>query len=67
MALRDRNIHAYHHDVCLERAAILLLDTNKTIFEIAADIGYSGSGNFSNAFKKRYGISPAQFRRSGRL
>ncbi|MDR2179211.1 MAG: AraC family transcriptional regulator [Synergistaceae bacterium] len=59
-------IYAHRRDVCLERAAIMLLDTSKAVSEIAGDVGYLGSGNFSNAFKKRYGVSPAQFRRSGR-
>jgi AraC-like DNA-binding protein len=58
-------IYAYHRDICLERAAIMLLNTNKPIVEIAAAAGYSGSGNFCNAFKKRYGISPGQYRRKG--
>jgi AraC-like DNA-binding protein len=59
-------IYAYHRGICLERAAIMLLDTNKSVSEIAADAGYSGVGNFSNAFKKHYGVSPLQFRRQGR-
>jgi AraC-like DNA-binding protein len=59
-------IYAYHHDACMERASIMLLDTKKSIFEIAIEAGYSGNGNFCNAFKKRYGVSPIQYRRNGR-
>jgi AraC-like DNA-binding protein len=58
-------IYACHRDACLERAALMLLDTGKSIFEIAAEAGYSGSGNFCNAFKKHYGVSPSQYRRKG--
>jgi AraC-like DNA-binding protein len=59
-------IYAYHYSVCMERAAIMLLDTNKSVSEIAMDSGYSTIGNFSSAFKKHYGVSPVQFRRNGR-
>ncbi|MDR1579637.1 MAG: AraC family transcriptional regulator [Synergistaceae bacterium] len=59
-------IYAYHYGACMERAAIMLLDTNRSISEIALDSGYSASGNFGNAFKKHYGVSPIQFRRNGR-
>jgi AraC-like DNA-binding protein len=43
----------------------MLLNTNKPIFDIAAASGYSGSGNFCNAFKKRYGVSPGLYRSKG--
>jgi AraC-like DNA-binding protein len=60
-----KSIYACHRDACLERAAIMLLDTGKSIFEVAISAGYSGSGNFCNAFKKHYGVSPSQYRRKG--
>jgi AraC-like DNA-binding protein len=60
-------IYAYHRNVCLELAAAMLLDTKKTVSEIAIDIGYSSSVNFCYAFKKRYGISPGQYRKNGNL
>jgi AraC-like DNA-binding protein len=56
-------IYSYHRDACLERAALMLLDTNRSVCEIASDAGYSGGGNFTNAFKKRYGVSPSRYRR----
>lgn len=56
-------IYAYHYSACMERAAIMLLDTSKSVSEIAMDSGYSTIGNFSNAFKKHYGVSPSQYRR----
>jgi AraC-like DNA-binding protein len=59
-------IYASHRDACLERAAAMLLDTNMHAYEIAAKVGYSGNGNFANAFKKHYGVSPIQYRRNGR-
>jgi AraC-like DNA-binding protein len=59
-----KSIYACHRDACLERAAVMLLDTGKSIFEIAMDTGYSSSGNFCNAFKKHYGVPPSQYRQS---
>ncbi|MDR3164545.1 MAG: AraC family transcriptional regulator [Synergistaceae bacterium] len=60
-------IYVYHRNMRLEHAAIMLLDTHKSIFEIAIEAGYSGSGNFCNAFKKHYGVSPGQYRQKGGL
>jgi AraC-like DNA-binding protein len=62
-----KSIYACHRDACLELAAVMLLDTDKSIFEIALGTGYSGSGNFCNAFKNRYGVSPGQYRKNGKL
>jgi AraC-like DNA-binding protein len=58
-------IYSHHRNLCLERAARALLDTRKTIAEIAAESGYSGSASFCGAFKKRYRVSPNQYRRKG--
>jgi AraC-like DNA-binding protein len=58
-------IYAHHRNLCLEQAARALLDTRKAIAEIAVESGYSGSASFCNAFKKRYRVSPNQYRRNG--
>lgn len=50
-------------DTKLEIAQKDLLKTNKTISEIAMENGYSNSYQFSNLFKKAYGISPSSFRK----
>ncbi|MDR1020316.1 MAG: AraC family transcriptional regulator [Synergistaceae bacterium] len=59
-------IYAHHRNLCLERAAIMLLNANKSILQIAIDAGYANGENFCNAFKKRYGLSPSQYRRKGK-
>nr|WP_246615863.1 AraC family transcriptional regulator [Aquimarina litoralis] len=41
-----------------------ILETNKTIREIAFNIGYSSFGNFSNYFKSIVGQSPSDLRKS---
>ena len=59
-------IYAHHRNLCLSQAATLLLETDKSVFEIASNVGYSNSGNFGSAFKRRYGVSPIRYRRNGR-
>lgn len=55
-------IFRYHRKMCLQRAATLLLDTDKSINEIALDVGYSNPSNFCYAFKREFGITPLQYR-----
>lgn len=43
-------------------ACQLLLDTERTIFEIALDCGYEYPSHFTTAFKRRFGITPRKYR-----
>ncbi len=55
-----------HQDIIkgrIEHAAQLLLLTNKSVSEIAADCGYDNLEHFSRQFKKHHGVSPKKFRR----
>ena len=45
-------------------AKTLLLNTNKTISEIALDLTFSDGSNFSRFFKKMEGVTPGKFRKS---
>ncbi len=47
----------------LNHAKVLLVRTNKSISEIACEVGYSSSGSLINIFVRRNGISPSQYRR----
>ena len=49
----------------INRARLLLKDTQKTITEIALEVGFSEGGYFSRIFHREVGMSPDQFRRSG--
>lgn len=53
----------------LERAAALLTDsrTRSTVTEIAAAVGFDGPASFSRAFRREFGRTPSDVRRSGRV
>jgi CheY-like chemotaxis protein len=48
----------------INQAKSLLKNSQKTITEIALDVGFSDSGYFSRIFHRETGISPEQFRRA---
>jgi AraC family transcriptional regulator of arabinose operon len=46
----------------MNQASLLLKNSDLTITEIAENVGYDDSFNFSKAFKKVFGISPTNYR-----
>jgi signal transduction histidine kinase/AraC-like DNA-binding protein/ABC-type sugar transport system substrate-binding protein len=48
----------------VNQAQHLLLDTDKTITEIARDVGFSDSGYFSRVFRREVGLSPTGYRQN---
>jgi len=55
-------IYGYIHDCRMTLAKRLLLGTSKSAKEIAYDTGYSSPQHFSNAFKKKFGVTPNSVR-----
>jgi len=55
---------AYLNRYRVDRAKHLLADTNKSITEIAMEVGFSDSGYFSRVFRREVGISPEAYRRA---
>lgn len=49
-----------------ERARALLEEGRLSVTDIALDVGYGHTGNFSTAFKRRYGMSPVAYRKMAR-
>ncbi|MGL6153712.1 helix-turn-helix transcriptional regulator [Cetobacterium sp. SF1] len=47
----------------LERASVLLLETNLSITEIALKLNFSNLGKFSSSFKNKYFYTPLQFKK----
>ncbi|SET68304.1 helix-turn-helix domain-containing protein [Paenibacillus sp. NFR01] len=50
--------------VRMDQAALLLKESNYTVDEIAARVGYNSSHSFRRAFKRLTGISPSTYRQS---
>lgn len=46
----------------LEQAAVELVRSAKSVTQIAQNAGYDNASKFSECFKKRYGVTPTQYR-----
>lgn len=53
---------AYLRDHRLEQAWLLLQDGKSSVEMVAHQVGYAHLGHFSNAFKRRFGITPGRCR-----
>lgn len=56
--------YQYYHTQRLELSQSMLLYTEFSIQEIADRLGFLDYHHFSNSFKKAYGVSPVNFRKS---
>lgn len=56
----------YVRKIRLDQASDLLKNTNLGIAEIALQVGYADADYFSRLFKRRYQLTPSEFRRSVR-
>jgi AraC-like DNA-binding protein len=61
-ALFGTTVFGYLFDYRMRLACQYLLDTEKTIQEIAGVVGYEYQSHFATAFKRRYGASPQAYR-----
>jgi transcriptional regulator GlxA family with amidase domain len=50
----------------LQLGAQLLKSTNRSVAEIAAEVGYESEPSFNRAFKRQFGLPPARFRTQSR-
>jgi transcriptional regulator GlxA family with amidase domain len=46
----------------LDAARRMLVETDRSIKEIAAAIGYAHASHFSTAFRRQFGVTPSQQR-----
>jgi transcriptional regulator GlxA family with amidase domain len=58
------SIREYVQSVRLARAAELIVRTDERISQICYAVGFRDPSNFNHAFKRSYGLSPMQYRRS---
>lgn len=54
--------YQYRLHLCLERAKLLLEETDDTIDQIASRVGFDTYNGFSTAFKKAFNIAPSEYR-----
>lgn len=54
----------YRTRLRMERARLLLAETDVPITTLAADLGYSSSQHFATAFRRETGTTPSRYRRS---
>jgi len=54
--------YKYRLRLCLEKARMLLEETDDTIDQIASKVGFDTYNGFSTAFKKAYSIAPTEYR-----
>ncbi|RXJ98455.1 hypothetical protein CRV02_13255 [Arcobacter sp. CECT 8989] len=60
------NVNSYIRNTRLEKASNLLLyNQHKTIKNIAIDTGFTTSTGFTASFKKKFGLTPKEWRKSG--
>lgn len=58
----DRNLSAYVTDVKMQKAAELLVQSDRKVQDIMNQLGYQKSQHFSKLFKERYGMTPNRYR-----
>lgn len=59
--LFNQSVFAYLATIRLEMARRALQQKQKTVTQIAFELGYASLQHFSAAFKKKYGVSPGKF------
>ncbi len=55
-------IGSYARGIRLERVAAELMTTNRRILDIAMDAGFTDQSHLTQLFKRRFGVTPAQYR-----
>lgn len=62
-----QNISIYLREVRMKKAAELLIATKLSVAEVAEQVGYVNQSKFAAVFKKQFGLSPLEYRRSKSL
>lgn len=62
-----QNISVCLREIRLKKAAELFATTKLSVSEIAEQVGYINQSKFAAVFKKQFGLSPLEYRRSKNL
>ena len=57
-------VHAWLRQRRMERASELLRDSSLSVLGVAQSVGYSSASQFTAAFRREYGVTPAQYRKN---
>ena len=60
------NFSTFLNNLRMKRAVELLEKTDKKVYEIAEEVGFSSVSYFSTAFKKSFGQTPNYYQQTGR-
>jgi AraC-like DNA-binding protein len=56
-------VYKYIHEERLNKAYELLCINEKTVQEVAWEVGYESLSSFSNAFQKKFGLRPNEIKK----
>ena len=59
-----KSVQSYILERRLVMAAMLIVQTHERISQIAYSVGFGDVSNFNHAFKRRFEMSPRQYRKS---
>lgn len=62
-ALTGRSTSIFVRSLRLQKGKFLLQNTNKTISEVAYEVGFNNPSYFSRSFTEEFGLSPSSFRK----
>ena len=65
-AIYGDSLYSFLKTYRLQKGSVLLRTTDKSILDIALDVGYENPSKFIAAFKKQFGTTPARYRRDRR-
>ncbi len=60
-----QTIYGYLFEYKMNLACNLLLNSTKTIIDVANVCGYDNASHFTTAFRRKFGINPREFRKKG--
>lgn len=63
-AISGKAINDFIQSVRLQKAKVLMINSNKSINEIALEVGFAEPSYFSAVFKKHFNVSPSEFRQN---
>jgi len=64
-AIVGKTITVFIRDRRLEKACVLISETQRTIMDICLECGFNSAQSFSRVFRNSYGMTPVEYRKTG--